>query len=130
MRRMFLEDFPRIGSGKGDRIKWSDSVGFITKFIYDDIEGKIEIIGYELKTQSLYIKYNDIIRKIKCYDFKKCHLASLLGKYTGEFRANIGQEFKDNKRDLVIVDRKDIKNNNETGKWYQYKCNKCSWDNG
>ena len=48
-----------------------------------------------------------------------------------DFKFNIGDKFKDDKKDLIIIDREyrtTKKNHNE--KWYKYKCNKCGWNEG
>ena len=48
-----------------------------------------------------------------------------------DFKFNIGDKFKDDKKDLIIIDREyrtTKKNHNE--KWYKYKCNKCGWSEG
>ena len=49
---------------------------------------------------------------------------------TSEFKINIGQTFKDEKRDLIIINREKRKYRNQYKKWYKYKCNKCGWDKG
>ena len=40
MRKVFLDELPR----KNKNINWKQSVGYVVKFIYDDIEGGVEII--------------------------------------------------------------------------------------
>lgn len=53
MRKVFLDDLPRkegIGALKGKQvIDWKGSVGCKVRFIYDDIEDKIEIMDYNKK---------------------------------------------------------------------------------
>lgn len=129
MRKVYLDDLPIIG--KSDRINWNESVGHKVKFIYDDIEGEIEILAYDGKY--LTIKYLD--RKPFCIyagNFKKCALGGLVGVYTNEFKCDIGQVFKDDKRDMIITDReyRGDENNNQNKKWYKYTCNKCGWTEG
>jgi hypothetical protein len=46
VRKIFLDDLPRGGLNRGDRINWEGSVGRSVKFIYDNIEGYIHIIEY------------------------------------------------------------------------------------
>ena len=43
MRKVFLEELSIYKNGK---ICWKNSIGSIVRFIYDDIEGDIEIIDY------------------------------------------------------------------------------------
>lgn len=48
-----------------------------------------------------------------------------------DFKYEIKQYIKDDKRDLVIIDRKYIKDKNGWNyKYYKYKCNKCGFDCG
>ena len=52
---------------------------------------------------------------------------------SSEFRFEVGQTIKDDKRDLTITDReyRTHKNNkNWKEKWYKYKCNVCEWTEG
>lgn len=122
MRKVFLDDLPR----KGKFINWSESIRYKVRFIYDDIKGCIEIVNYDGKY--LYIKYlNKPIFKIATGSFSKCLLGSLLNKYTKEFKIEIGTHYKDEKRDITIINKKYIKGR---GKYYQFKCNKCGFDCG
>lgn len=43
MRHINTEELPR----KGSFIDWENSIGYKLKFIYNDIEGELEIIGYK-----------------------------------------------------------------------------------
>ena len=131
MRKVFLDDLPRWekGSNKG-RINWKLSIGYKVNFMYENIEGWIKIIGYDGKW--LQIKYLD--KPIFMTDkgsFSKCAFGKLLGKITDEFKVEIGQIFKDEKRDIVIIDREYRKaKNGNNEKWYKYTCNICSWAEG
>lgn len=144
MRKVFLDDLPRkegIGALKGKQvIDWKGSVGCKVRFIYDDVEGKIEIIDYGLKIGYITIGHKNKIIDIKPADFSKGKLGSLLNKYTRDFKIEIGQIFKDDKRDIIIIDRKYSReqcNPDKQGrvyytnkKLYKYKCNKCGFDCG
>ena len=124
MRKVFLEDLPRRGSF----IDWGKSIDKRINFIYDDINGYITIKQYYNK--KLTIVYNDKEYKILPDNLKKCKLGNILNIFTKEFKIEIGQVFKDDKRDLIIIDReyrKKIKNDRNVlnEKWYKYHCNKC-----
>lgn len=56
----------------------------------------------------------------------------MLNKQTKDFKVKIGQIFKDNNRDLTIIDRKYIRDDckQENQKWYKYHCNKCGYNEG
>ena len=127
MRKVFLDELPiKIYKNK-KCIDWLSCIGYKTKFIYDDIEGEIEIVDY--KGGYLYLKYlNNPIYKMWTSTFTSGRIKVALRVKTGEFKINIGQIFKDEKRDLIIIDRKIIKDkSNITRKWYKYKCNICGF---
>lgn len=57
-------------------------------------------------------------------------MGDIMGR-TPKFKLNVGMEFKDEKRNIVIIDREFRKNNKGwSEKWYKYKCNNCGWDEG
>ena len=123
-----LSELPR----RGKFIDWENSIGYKCKFKYDDVEGEIEIIDYKrCKYSKLIIKYLDYdLSEITVSEFNKCNFGKLLKKITNEFKIEIGQTFKDNKRDLTIINReyriKERKDGSKLkDKWYKYRCNKC-----
>ena len=122
-RKIFLEELPR----RGKLIDWKNSIGYKIKFIYEDIKDEFEIIEYDKKYQKLKIKYNDNEYYILIGNLKKCKLGNILNKHTYNFKIEIGQTFKDNKRDLTITDRK---RGEDKHKYYKYRCNKCGFDCG
>ena len=130
MRKMFLENLPKK-TYKGKKcIDWENSIGYKIKFIYDSIEGELELLNYihnNNNNPKISIKYNNKIFDIQTDNFKKCQIGRIIGNKTSEFKIEIGQIFKDEKRDLTIIDRKYIKGK---GKYYKYKCNKCGFDGG
>lgn len=129
VKKVFLDHLPRY---RGSMIHWRKCIGQKVKFIYSDIEGEIEIIDYDGKF--LHIKYLDKpLFKIFTGDFTNCQLGKLLGIRTIEFKVEIGQNLKDDRRDITIIDRKYMGNPYNKGKqlkWYKYKCNKCSFNCG
>ena len=133
MKKVFLEDLPRkIYRGK-ECIDWKNSIGYKVEFIYDDVEGELEILNYiPNNNPRISIKYNNEIFDIQTNNFKKCKIGNIIGVKTSEFKIKIGTIFKDNKRDLVIVDRVfrryKSESNKQNLKYYEYKCNKCGAD--
>lgn len=144
IREIFINDLPRKegwGSQKGKQvIDWANSIGYKVRFIYDDINGEIEIVGYDNKTRYLSIKYLDkepfgiLIKSLQ-----NCMLGEFLDKCTKEFKIEIRTRYIDDKRDITIIDRKYInkEKNNKNGKItilnekiYKYKCNKCGYECG
>jgi hypothetical protein len=133
MRKVFIEDLPKYAYGTNKNcINWKESIGAIVKFIYDSIEGEVEIVGY--KNRCILIKYEEKdIFEINTSSFSRCLLGKLLDKYTGEFKIEVGTNIKDSNRDMTIIDRKYVKsidknNKNYNYKWYKYKCNKCGYE--
>lgn len=122
-----LRGLPR----KGSKIDWKNSIGCKCKFVYDDIEGEIEIVGYE-STDDTYItfKYNDKISKMKSTDLRRCLIGKVLNKRTSEFKVEIGTIFKDNKRNLIITDKKHKERGGIIYKYYKYKCLTCGYYEG
>jgi hypothetical protein len=133
-KQIFLGNLPRkIYKGK-ECIDWINSVGEKVKFIYDDIEGYIQIINCNSTTQEIIIQYNEVEYKMAIRSFIEGRFGKLLGKHTKEFRYEIGQFLNNNKKDLIIIGREyrskeKIRKNNkkciENEKWYKYHCNKC-----
>ncbi len=130
-RKVFLEDLPKIKRGQKQIINWRESVGYRVKGIYESLQFEVEIIDYEPKTQYLYIKYlNKDIFRVHTGNFQECKLGKLLGKITKEFKIQIETHFKDNKRDIIIIDKEYrlCKSNNQNTKYYKYRCNKCGYE--
>lgn len=134
MRKVFLDNLPLLGGGK-KLISWKDSINHKVKFIYDNIEGYIEITKYE--KGYLYVNYlNNIDFKIKTSNFMNCCIGTLICKITKEFKIEIGERIVDDKRDIVIVDKKYMfkqytnkgKKYIKKHKYYQYHCNKCGFN--
>lgn len=126
--KVFLNDLPK----NGDRINWKESIGHEVKFTYEEIKGELRIVDYNIENYYLDVQYlNNDIFNIFTGNFVKCKLGKLLSKYSKEFKIEIGATFKDDKRDLTIIDREYKKDKtNKPWKWYKYTCNKCNWEDG
>ena len=127
IKELFLENLPTKRHAGVTCIDWVLSIGCKIKFIYNNLEGELEIINYDSKTKYLYIKYlNKEPFKIHTANFNQCKFGKLLGIITNEFKIEIGTNFIDYKRDITITNRKIIKDDKERNwKHYEYKCNKC-----
>lgn len=131
MRKVFLEGLPTKERNGKQIINWKESIRYKVKFVYDDVEGEIEIVDYKLKEQLLFVKYKNNIYKINTSQLLKHNLNKVLKKITIDFKINLGTNFKDENRDLVIIDREYRDNPHNKGKhlkYYKYKCNKCSYE--
>ena len=84
MRKVFLDELPKweYGTNKG-RINWKESIGHKVNFIYDDVQGEVEILDYHQKEQRFNIRYLDCeLFSIKTGEFSRCALGKLLKKKT------------------------------------------------
>jgi len=51
LKKIFLDILPK----NNKRIDWKNSIGYKVRFIYDDIEGEVEIIDYNTEKRRLNI---------------------------------------------------------------------------
>ena len=88
---------------KGKLIDWKNSIGYNVYFEYEDVKGYVKIIDY--KDSYLKIKFYNNEIEIFTGAFLNVSFGKLLNKQTGNFKINIGDKFKDDKRDIEIIDR-------------------------
>ena len=127
-RKVFTENLHKKEYKGRKCIDWKNSIGYKVHFIYDDIEGDLEIIDYikSNKKSKIEIKYKNKLCIINSNHLKECKIGTLLNKKTSNFKIEIGQVIKDDKRDITIIDREYRKNNKNCNlKYYKYYCNKC-----
>lgn len=133
-RKIFLDELPKYKCGNKYRIDWMHSIGYKVSFIYEDVQGEVEILEYiknENKNPKLKIKYQNNYYEIALEVFKQCGLGKILGKIDSNFKLDIGQRIIDDTRDLTIIDRKYVKSKRgQNQKYYKYKCNKCGFEGG
>lgn len=83
IRKVFLEQLPhKQGIGANINkvvIDWIKSTNYKVKFIYDDVEGSIEIKHYNTKNQQLTVSYNNKDFFIRISDFRQCGIAHIIG---------------------------------------------------
>ena len=125
MRKVFLEDLPRKNGGRSSAIDWNNSAGYTVKFIYDNIEGELEIIKYSTIEQRLYVKYNENISDITRVGMINAGLRKVLGLMTFEYKFSIGEIIKNNKSDLTILNHIRKGNGKKSKRHYEYRCNIC-----
>ena len=126
-----LSNLPRIKEN-GIRISWEKSVGYKVPFVYNDIKGEIEILEYlyQNKYPKVNVRYKNKIIEMPTYMIANCNLGNLLGTKTSDYKFEIGSRIKDEKRDLTIIDTKNIYKNDRNFKSYKYHCNICNFDCG
>ena len=130
MKRVRRVDLSKLPTKSNGNIDWKNSIGFEIPFYYDGVEGHVVIEGIDGKM--LTLSYNDEIKHVSSKEnLKKCSFGKMLGKITESFKIEIGQVFKNNKRDLTVTScekRKDKSGRNR--KFYKYTCSKCGWTEG
>lgn len=137
MRDVFFENMPKWGkkgSGKEGSTKWSETIGMIIRFIYDNIVGEFEIVGYDTKTSKLSLQYLDHeIFQITPWHLMEHKLQEMLGIKTIKYKYKIGDVVKTNSGDIKILTQLRINVNssyrkNRTDKGYTYRCLRCGTD--
>lgn len=128
-KEIFLDELPRYKNST-KKIDFTKSIGYKVKFLYNNIEGEVEILDFNNDNNILTIKYEDKEPfLINTAGFRKCAFGKLLGVCTNDFKINIGQHIKDDSRDIQIIDRKHIPRvcNTHTikEKYYEIYCNRC-----
>lgn len=129
--KMNLDNLPRCESGrhKGE-INWRNSVGCIVKAECEGVIYDIEITKYDKRYLNVKVDGKEVEKPILCSSFKEGKIGALIGKNAREYRYNIGEVIKDEKRDLVILEQIKIKHGNSNDKGYKYRCNKCGYNEG
>lgn len=123
MNVKFLTEFKR---DKNNNIIWNENLDKYVDVLYNNKIYKIYIKD-KVDSKFLYIDYLGKEYKMWKSNFKKGTFGRIFGEYSKDFKIEIGQEIKDDKRDLVIIDREYKKDNKgRNWKWYKYHCNKCN----
>lgn len=122
MRKLFYENVLKTRNGN---VNWIDSIGKIIHFIYDDIEGDIEIVDYNKNKSIVTYIYNGNKYEQISTNLKKCKLGKIL---FNNFKYNIGDilNCKDKNQSIQITDRQIINKYKQRVKIYKYKCLNCN----
>lgn len=116
-------------------VDWENSINCIVNFKYEDIEDSLKILQYNMKKQQLLVQYQNYKPiLILTSGLLQCKIGTIVRRVTNEFRFQVGQCIKDDKRDLIIIDKKiqdkDYGYQKYNKKYYKYKCNKCGFECG
>ena len=128
MKKVFLDDLPRKKYGENERINWKESIGYKIKFIYENIEGEIEIVDYYKKNNKEYlkVKYIKNILEIRTCSVSNCNLGRLLNKTYDNYKYNIGDIIGNKFSEIKILEQIRILDSRQTSKkGYKYECLKC-----
>ena len=128
-KNRILTELPRRGS----LINYQAMVGMKLELLYEgEIYVGVKILEYIKGSNPRFvIEYNGQKHNILCGNFIVGKFGGVLKLITKDFKVNIGDVFKDSKRDMIITNkehRKDKRGENE--KWYKYTCNRCGWTEG
>ena len=122
---VFLDNIPK----KNNKYNWKESIGIKVKFIYKGINGELDILEYISEKQSLQVLCNNEKKYITTESLTHCRLSIIVGKISKEFRYNINDNFRDDKRNLIIIDRFKIKDSSgRNRKMYKCVCLICGYD--
>jgi hypothetical protein len=101
---VFLETLPKweCDAYKG-KINWILSAGYMVHFIFNGIEGDMEILKFNRKTQYITVKYDDEKFKISQTSFKYCKLRKLFLQNNNKQENKYGNNRKTIKRTNVYA---------------------------
>ena len=137
-KNKILTELPRYieGINKG-RVNRQAMVGMKLELEYKQSIYTVEIIDYIKGSDPKFlIDYKGSRKEIQCSNFMTGRFGGILNEFTKSFKFKIGDEIKDNKRDIVIIDREYRERKHANGKstindkWYKYRCNKCRFPDG
>lgn len=130
IRSIDLSNLPR--KNNGNIIDWKNSIGYIVNGTYESVNFEFKILDYEMnenkKSPMLTIDIFNKIYKIKSSTISNCYFGDILKDYIETFKYNIGDKIIDEKRDLVIIDRKRFAKRKYLQNFYKIKCNKCGFE--
>lgn len=122
MGKVYLEDLKY----KNGKVDWKGNIGNIIRIEDNSIIKECKILKVEKGYLYLEINGEEVEKPIFCGNFLKGNIGVLIGTYKYEYKYNIGDVIKDEKRDLVILGQIRYGNRNEKG--YKYHCNKDGYE--
>lgn len=128
MMKVFLDELPRKGAS--NVIDWFKSNGYIVKFIYNDIEGWVEIadVKREGRKTMIGLKYlNYDTKYMFSGNILKGQLGEILRVNTSEYYYNIGDIIEVSTGKIKI---KELSRDKDNKKEYIFECLECGWDDG
>lgn len=125
-----FSELPKKINSKGDEsIVWSEVDSLELKFKYDYIEGIIKILRNDKLNKKLVIQYLDYDEYCISYgNFRNVNLQNCIGYDRSKYYYEINEHIIDDKRNMIILDRKYQVGEGFKFKYYKYKCLKCGFD--
>ena len=127
-KNRILTELPRRGS----KTNYQAMVGMELELLYEGSVYKVKVLEYIKGSKSRFVvEYNGQTHNIQCDSFVNGQFGGVLKLITKDFKVNVGDIFKDDKRDMIITNKEHRKDERgENKKWYKYTCNKCNWTEG
>lgn len=128
-RNRILTELPR----RGKLIDYKAMVGMELELLYEgEVYSGVKVLEYIGGNNPRFaIEYNGRTHNIRCGGFINGQFGGVLRLVTKDFKINIGDVFKNDRRNIVITDREYKKDKSgRNWKWYKYTCNKCGWTEG
>jgi hypothetical protein len=122
----FINEKDLIRLINSELIDWNKNIGKTIDFKYGDINGFVTIIKYDDIKHRIFFKYNSNTYDMNITQFRNAGFGKILKVFTREYRFEIGSNFINDKNNITIINRKHL----GSYKKYQYRCNKCGYDNG
>lgn len=121
MKKVFLDDLP---VSKNERINWKRCVGYNVKFIYEDIKGEVEIVGYN--KGKLELKYKNKTSTIRTQHFRNGRLGGVLGvvRLSKDYKHPVGS-ILDNIDSGKLLILEHVRIGSKKYKGYRYECLVC-----
>lgn len=89
MKKLFFENLPKRSNGQ---ILWNKSIGMYIDFVYESVNGKLQIIDYNTNGKyNIILKYGEISKSLTTEDLLKVRIGKLIGyKKDHVYLYNIG----------------------------------------
>lgn len=81
MKQINLDKLPKMNT----KICWSKCVGHSIPFIYNDIQGELNVLEYNPKTRKLLVKYNDRTHFITSTQVARCQIGEAIGAINKDY---------------------------------------------
>lgn len=124
MKKVFIEKLPR----RGKNYDWKKSLGMKVNFVYDDIQGELEIVNVtrEGKNTLVTLKYQDEEHVITTTQIMVGSIGRVVGKNTSSFLYSVGDIVATVSGNMQILEQ--VRPSRKDGtkyKAYHCKCLKC-----
>ena len=119
-------DFSNIPKDSRGKNSWKNGLNCLIPFCYKGIEGELLVVGYDFSTRKVEIQYKNNVYSVFSSDLLKNRLGTIVGVIVKGFKFKVGDNIKNDKRDLTIIEcfYKEAKDGHKV-KYYKYHCNIC-----